>query len=131
MLLFKCMHCISDKTLGELGISTSRNNERSGQFRLQVDRSRTKTISSLFKYLGVNEWNNLTLNTRSLSLLATFRHVAFMIYLIYNHPNFNYFMQVYTVLLTFDYFCVVSYRFVAEGVLNVSFGTCLFFLWNK
>ena len=63
--------------LDELGIHTSRNNERSGQFRLQADQPLTNTISSLFKYRGVNEWNNLSLNNRSLSSLATFRHAVF------------------------------------------------------
>ena len=50
VLFFKCIHDINGMSLGELAISPSMNNERSGQFRLQVDRPHTKTISSLFKY---------------------------------------------------------------------------------
>lgn len=72
VLLFKCMHGIDGMSLGELGISTSRYNERRGQFRLQVDPPRTKAISSLFKYREVNKWNNLPLNARSLSSLIPY-----------------------------------------------------------
>ena len=63
----KCVYDINSISLGKLDASTLRNNERNGELRFQVDRPRTKTISSLCKHREVNEWNNLLLNTRSLS----------------------------------------------------------------
>ena len=77
VLIYKCLHNLHNISGAELGLTLSRNSEQSGQIRLQKEKAKNETISYLFRYRAVCEWNNLLSLVRSASSLSSSKRLLF------------------------------------------------------